>query len=62
MKDHWHNVPLDRSSGGEPIGRREFLTLMLSASILARDGFAQTAEDSRARFRKMSEDAERRGL
>jgi hypothetical protein len=62
VKDHWHNVPLDRSSGGEPIGRREFLTLMLSASILARDGFAQTAEDSRARFRKMSEDAERRGL
>jgi len=34
----------------------------MAASILARDGFAQTAEDTRARFRKMSEESERRGL
>jgi hypothetical protein len=35
---------------------------MIAASFLARDGFAQTAEDTRARFRRMSEEAERRGL
>jgi hypothetical protein len=62
VNDHWHDVPLDRSSGGEPIRRREFLSLMIAASFLARDGFAQTAEDTRARFRRMSEEAERRGL
>jgi hypothetical protein len=62
MNDHAHNAPLGLSSDGEPIGRREFLTLMIAASLLARDGFAQTAEDTRARFRKMSEEAERRGL
>jgi hypothetical protein len=39
VNDHWHDVPLDRSSGGEPIGRREILTLMIAASFLARDGF-----------------------
>jgi hypothetical protein len=61
VNDHSHSAPLDRI-GGESIGRREFLTLMLAASFLARDGFAQTAEDTRARFRRMSEDAERRGL
>jgi hypothetical protein len=62
VNDRWHDVPLDRSSGGESIGRREFLTLMIAASLLARDGFAQEAEDTRARFRRMSEEAERRGL
>jgi hypothetical protein len=34
----------------------------MAASFLARDGFAQTAEDTRARFRKMSEESERLGL
>ena len=61
MNDHGHDVSLNRS-GGESIGRREFLSLMIAASLLARDGFAQTAEDTRARFRKMSEEAERSGL
>ena len=44
------------------MGRREFLTLMIAASLLSRDGFAQTGEDIRARFQRMSDDAERRGL
>jgi hypothetical protein len=35
----------------------------MAVSFLARNGFAQTAaEDTRARFRKMSEESERRGL
>jgi hypothetical protein len=62
LNDHWHDVPLGRNSGSESIGRREFLTLMIAASLLARDGLAQEAEDTRARFRRMSEEAERRGL
>ena len=62
VKDHWHDLPLDRNSGRGSINRREFLTLMIAASFLARDGFAQTSEETRARFRKMSEEAERRGL
>ena len=61
MDDHSYIAPLDRN-GGEPIGRGEFLTLIMAASFLTRDGFAQTAEDTRARFRKMSEEGERRGL
>jgi hypothetical protein len=62
VNDHRYEVPLDRNSGGESIGRREFLSLMIAASLLARNGFAQAAEDTRARFRRMSEEAERRGL
>lgn len=62
VNDHSHIAPLDRSSGRESIGRREFLTLMLAASLSTRCGFAQAAEDTRARFRRMSEEAERRGL
>jgi hypothetical protein len=61
VKDHFHDGSLN-SSGGEAIGRREFLNLMIAASLFARDGFAQTAEDTRARFRRMSEETERRGL
>jgi len=34
----------------------------MAVSFLARDGFAQTAEDTRARFRKVSEESERLGL
>ena len=62
VHDHSHNGPLNLSGSGQPIGRREFFTMLMAASLLARDGFAQTAEDTRARFRKMSEEAERRGL
>jgi hypothetical protein len=61
VNDHWHHVSLDRNTG-ESIGRREFLTLMMAASLSPTWGFAQTSEDTRARFRKMSEEAERRGL
>jgi hypothetical protein len=35
---------------------------MIAASLSATSGFAQTPEDTRARFRKMSEEAEQRGL
>jgi Protein of unknown function (DUF3500) len=62
VNDHWQDVPLNHNTGDESIGRREFLTLMIAASLLARDGFAQEAEDTRARFRRMSDEAERRGL
>jgi hypothetical protein len=61
VNDHRYEIPLDLNSG-ESIGRREFLTLMIAASLLARGDFAQAAEDTRARFRRMSEEAERRGL
>ncbi len=62
MNDHWHHEPLDRNSGHDSIGRREFLTLMIAASLSTTSVFAQTPEDTRARFRTMSEEAERRGL
>lgn len=62
MNDHSHTEPLDRDSGQDSIARREFLTLMIAASLSATSGFAQTPEETRARFRKMSEEAERRGL
>jgi len=63
VSDHWHDVTLDRSSSDGTIGRREFLTLMmLAASLPTTSGFAQTSEDTRARFRRMSQEAERRGL
>ena len=62
MNDNSHDEPLDRKSGHEPIGRREFLTLMIAASLSSTRGFAQITEDTRARFRKMSEEAEQRGL
>jgi Protein of unknown function (DUF3500) len=62
VNDHWHDVPLDRSSSGKSISRREFLTLIMAASLSTRCDFVQAAEDTRARFRKMSEEAERRGL
>ena len=62
MNDHPHDQPLERNSGHDSIGRREFLTLMIAGSLSATSGFAQTPEDTRARFRKMSEEAERRGL
>ena len=62
MNDHSHNELLDRDSGRNSIGRREFLTLMIAALLSATSGFAQTPGDPRERFRKMSEEAERRGL
>ena len=62
MNHHCHDELSDRASGGDSIGRREFLTLMIAASLSTTSVFAQTPEDTRARFRKMSEEAERRGL
>ena len=62
MNDHPHDQQLERDSGHDAIGRREFLTLMIAASLSTTSVFAQTPEDTRARFRKMSEEAERRGL
>ena len=62
MNDHPHDVSLDGDSGRNSIGRREFLTLMIAASLSTPSVFAQTPEDARGRFRKMSEEAERRGL
>jgi hypothetical protein len=59
---HRHDEPSDRNTGHDSIGRREFLTLMIAASLSTTSVFAQTPEDTRARFRKMSEEAERRGL
>jgi hypothetical protein len=62
VNDHSHDEAVDRNAGHESIGRREFLTLMIAASLSTTSGFAQTSEDIRARFRKMSEEAERRAL
>jgi hypothetical protein len=62
VNDPSYDEPLDRNAGHESIDRREFLTLMIAASLSSTSGFAQTSEDIRARFRKISEEAERRGL
>ena len=62
MNDHSHVEPLNHQGDQESIGRREFLTLMIAASLSPTSLVAQTPEDARARFRKMSEEAERRGL
>jgi hypothetical protein len=60
--DDAHGLRLDRNRAGEAIGRREFLTVMIAALLLPRGGFAQMAEDTRTRFRKRSDEAERQGL
>ena len=44
------------------ITRRDFLTILVASSLLAKDVFAQAPEDTRERFRRMSEEAEREGL
>jgi hypothetical protein len=62
VNDHSHNELLDRDSGRDSIGRREFLTLMIAALLSTPSVFTQTPGDPRERFRKMSEEAERRGL
>ncbi|HSK31761.1 MAG TPA: DUF3500 domain-containing protein [Candidatus Limnocylindria bacterium] len=67
MNNHSHDSSLYHGSGAQDgfrdrINRREFLTVLVAGSLLAKDTFAQTAEDTRARFRRMSEEAERRGL
>jgi hypothetical protein len=57
-----HKKSLDLDTNDEMIGRRQFLTQLIAASLSPTCGFAQTADETRARFRKMSEEAERRGL
>ena len=44
------------------ITRRDFLTILVASSLLAKDVFAQAPEDTRERFRRMSEEAERGDL
>jgi Protein of unknown function (DUF3500) len=44
------------------ITRRDFLTVLVASSLLAKEAFAQMPEDTRARFQRMSEEAERKGL
>ena len=44
------------------ITRRDFLTILVASSLLAKDVFAQAPENTRERFRRMSEEAEREGL
>jgi hypothetical protein len=44
------------------ISRRTFLSLLISSSLLATRALAQAPTDQRERFRRMSEEAERRGL
>jgi hypothetical protein len=44
------------------LSRREFLTGVITGLLLTKEGFAQMAEDTRARFQRMSEEAERKGL
>jgi hypothetical protein len=46
----------------DPITRRDFLTVLVASSLLGKEAFAQMPEDTRARFQRMSEEAERKGL
>ena len=62
MHDHAHTTPLNADAADAVLGRREFLTLMIAASLFPTHAFAETPEEMRARFRKMSEEAEGRGL
>jgi hypothetical protein len=67
VNNHSHDSSLYHGSGAQDgfrdrINRREFLTVLVAGSLLAKDTFAQSSEDTRARFRRMSEEAERRGL
>jgi Protein of unknown function (DUF3500) len=62
VNDHSHDLSPKASIERGTISRREFLTVAAAASLSGSFGVAQAAEDTRARFRKMSEEAERRGL
>jgi hypothetical protein len=44
------------------MSRRDFLTVLVASSLLGKEAFAQMTEDTRARFLRMSEEAERKGL
>jgi hypothetical protein len=57
MQDHSHH-PFNHGF----VSRRKFLTVLIGGSLLAQEGFAQMSEDTRARFQRMSEEAERKGL
>jgi hypothetical protein len=66
-EDPSHDSSLCRGRGAQAgardlISRRDFLTVLIAGSLLAKDALAQTPEDTRSRFRRMSEEAERRGL
>lgn len=67
VENHSHDSSLGHGNAareGAPdlLSRRGFLTVLIAGSLLAKDAFAQTPEDTRARFRRMSEEAERKGL
>jgi hypothetical protein len=42
--------------------RRDFLAVLMAGSLLTKEVLAQMSEDTRARFQRMSEEAERKGL
>jgi hypothetical protein len=67
VNNHSHDASLRHGGGAQAsspdlFSRRDFLTVLIAGSLLAKDAFAQTPEDTRSRFRRMSEEAERKGL
>src|SRR3954462_9049087 len=59
MHHHSHNThcKLDKASS-----RRSFVTGLFAASVIAPSGFPQSGSDATERFRRMSQDAEQKGL
>ncbi|MGH7927495.1 MAG: DUF3500 domain-containing protein, partial [Candidatus Binatia bacterium] len=67
MKDNLHTSTLVHGSGPDTLphdlmSRRDFLTVLVASSLLGNEAFAQMTEDTRARFLRMSQEAERKGL
>ena len=61
-KSTLHHVTRPDEESCDVISRRAFLSVLISGSLLATRALAQAPTDQRERFRRMSEEAERRGL
>ena len=64
MDDNSDDAALRMTPRGEfyRISRRNFLTLLVASSLLTKEGLAQMPENTLARFQRMSQEAERKGL
>ena len=61
-KSTLHHVTRPDEESYDVISRRAFLSVLISGSLFATRALAQAPTDQRERFRRMSEEAERRGL